>query len=717
MLHAARTRVLAQLAIVVVAAGVGLVASAPAAPAKPAPATSTAGRPGHDHGDTGLPVARPRPGKAKPLPRKAGAVPLKRNSRAVRSNRANVRAMVEGTDSVRLRALVVAVDAEDFGVATWTSTLDRVGAAYDVLHARTAPLTAATLIGADGVGNYNAILLTNGMLLYAEGGGFFTALDTAEWNLLWAYERDYGVRQASLYNSYGTWPENYCLTGFSEGGVGATPLPADLTPAGAEVFDYLKPTAQIPIVESYVYRTRIAAGCAADPVLTSGDDVLGVRTTSPDGRERLALTFTSNQYLLQAELLVYGVFRWASRGLHLGEQRHFLNVDIDDWFNSADHLYPDGHIETDPGFRVSGHDTYNLHLRQDALRAEHTSATDFTLSLAYNGGDADMTAGTTCAPDGDEETLTATSRCLAAEFRWLNHTVTHQELNLTDFAVSRAELADNFTIGATLGLPTAANVVKTGEYSGLGVYHPDPDNDTDPPTDYGLGASNANLLAAAQDLDVRYLHGNMSFASHVPSCFNCAVVHPLNNDVLIVPDWPTNVAYHTTTPEEETVFYNSFYGPDGRFPYWPTNLTYEQILDYEAGLALSRMATGSAYTHTFHIANVRDYAGGRTLTTDWVDRVLDKYDGYYQVPVLSPDWPALGVYAEARTGHFAAMTAGTSAVYDRVAGTLAVTSPAAGTVTLSGAQTPQSQAYGPEVSAPVSVTAGGTVVVTAAPRS
>ena len=57
-------------------------------------------------------------------------------------------------------------------------------------------------------------------------------------------------------------------------------------------------------------------------MLTAGTDVLGVKATSADGRERLALNFTSNQYLMQAHLLAYGLFRWASRGLFLGEQRH-----------------------------------------------------------------------------------------------------------------------------------------------------------------------------------------------------------------------------------------------------------------------------------------------------------------------------------------------------------------------------------------------------------
>jgi hypothetical protein len=718
MAHPARVRTpLARLLILMVVASTGLVASATASPATPLrPIRAPQSVPGL------APVANPvvPPGKA--LPRKAGAVRVNQRLK-ISPPAAGPRKQVgsalaaAATDAVQLRALVLAVDADDWGVATWRATLERVGAAYDVLYTRTTALQPGTLVRPDGVGRYNAVLLTSSMLLYSENGSFLSGLDADEWNRLWAYERDYGVRQATLYASYGTWPENYCLNGFSEGGVGDTPLPANLTATGAQVFDYLRANAQVPILQSYVYRTRIAAGCAADPVLTAGGDVLGVRTTSTDGRERMALTFTSNQYLLQAHLLTYGLFRWASRGMHFGERRHFLNVDVDDWFNAADHLYPDGHIETDPGFRVSGHDVYNLAQRQSQVRAEHPSASAFAMALAYNGGDADLGAGTTCSPNGGVNTLTATSRCLRAQFRWLNHTLTHQEMNFTDLATSRAEIADNRAVATTLGLADTPTVLKTGEYSGLGVYHPDPNNDTDPPTDFGLNASNPNLLQAAKELGVRYLHGNMSFASHLPSCFNCAVVHPMEPQVLLVPDWPTNVAYHTTTPEEETYFYNSFYGPNGRFPYWSRNLTYEEILDYEAGLALSRMATGSAYTHTFHIANVRDYGGGRTLVTDWVDRVLDKYDALYQVPVRSPNWPSLGAYTEARNGHFAQLAGGVTAVYDRVAGTVAVSSAQAGAVTVSGVNTPQSQTYGTERSAPVNLTAGSTVTVPGAPRA
>lgn len=682
-------------------------------------------------------TARQPVGEPEPLPRKQGSVPLRRTelfaadadqggSTASSDTRSvapptstesgpSATLSTAATSKVALRALIVATDENDYGLPTWKSTLDRVGAAYDVLLTRTSPLTAESLVRPDGVGRYDAILLTNSGLLYEENGGYVSGFTADEWNLLWAYERDYAVRQAVLYGSHGTWPEDYCLQAGSEGPVGGTALKTALTTAGAGIFDYLKPSAQVPLVESYVYRTAVRSDCSATPVLQAGDDTVGVLSPSVDGRERLMLTFTSNQYLLQSDLLVYGLFRWASRGLHLGEQRHYLHVDVDDWFNSADHYYPDGHIESDPGYQMSGHDAYNVHLRQQALRQQYPLASTFTLAMAYNGGDANLNAGNRCYPNGGTGRLTATTRCLANEFRWINHTLTHPEMNFTDYATSRAEIADNLAVAQKLGLPVDDSVLKTGEYSGLGVYHPDPNNDTDPPTDYGLDASNPEFLRAARDLGVRYLHGNMSFASHRPTCFNCGTQHPMEPSVTVVPDWPTNIAYHTTTPAEQTAFYNSFYGPDGKFPYWPTNLTYSQMLSAETDVALSHMSSGSLYTHTFHIANLRDYGNGRTLLTDWLDSVLGKYSSYYAVPVLNLDWPALARQAVSRNGHFAQLAVGVDAVYDRATNTVTVTSPEAGTITVSGARTADATSYGSEVSAPVALRAGQPVEIAASP--
>ena len=198
---------------------------------------------------------------------------------------------------------------------------------------------------------------------------------------------------------------------------------------------------------------------------------------------------------MQTNLLAYGLFRWASRGLYLGEQRHYLKVDVDDWFNSADHYFPDGHIESDPGFQISGHDAYNLNVRQTALRDSYPLASAFTLNLAFNAGDANMAAGTTCSPNGGIEHAHRDEPLPAQQLPVDQPHLTHPEMNFTYYATSAAEITQNRTAAATLGLVQPNDVLKTGEYSGLGVYNPDPNNDVDPPTDFGLGASNVDVAA------------------------------------------------------------------------------------------------------------------------------------------------------------------------------------------------------------------------------
>ncbi|MEU4543982.1 hypothetical protein [Nonomuraea dietziae] len=644
-------------------------------------------------------VARPRPEKARPLP--------KANLRAVEvEQESSARATASGR--VALRALVIAVDGADFGLDTWKAALDRAGMPYDVVESRSQSLPP--LVRPDGTGAYNAILLTNGSLLHPGGDGYVSGLDPEEWNALWAYERDHGVRQVSLYTAHGAFPEDYCLRPGSEGGIGATPVNATLTPAGAAVFDQLKGT--VPIRQSYVYRSVVQQGCQAEPILTSGSDVLGVRSTSPDGRERMALTFTSNQYLPQADLLTPGLLRWATRGVMLGERRHYLNVDVDDWFSHTDHLRTDGTIDSAPGFRISRNDAEATYNQQQSFRANNPLAANFRLALAYNGEGANPGAPKSClltllSPDP----LTSYSRCRASAFTWINHTFTHPKMNFTDYQTSYNEIADNLTRAQQLGLSVDRTVLKTGEYSGLGVYHPDPANDIDPPTDHGLAASNPDLLQAAKAAGVKYLHGNMSFGSHRPSCFNCGTRHPLQPELLVVPDWPTNVAYHVTTRAEQTLFYNSYYGPRGRFPYWPADQTYGQILHHESEVGLQHVMSGSVYAHTFHQGNLR---GTPNLVFDWVNAVMNKYKGLYKVPVLTPTWTELAAYVEARGAHFAALP-GVDAVLDRQAGTVTLTSPTAGSVFVTHAGAGGTP-YGTDRIARVTLSAGTPVTLPASVR-
>ncbi len=637
-----------------------------------------------------------------PLPKKDGPIPVT----------GGVSAQAVG-DQVQLKFLIIALDSNDFGLPTWKAVLDQIGAPYDVLLAQSTPLTSSNLVDTNNSGKYNAILLTNNSLLYPDPGGsgnYLSAFDATEWNTLWNYERTYKVRQVSLYTSYGTFPEDYCLRPISEGN---SPLNATLTSTGAPIFNELKSTAVIPITNSYIYSNSIATGttctgASATSILTSGSSVLGVISPTTDGRQRMALTFTTNQYLLQNDLLTYSLLRWASRGLFIGERKHYLNVDVDDWFNTADERNPDGTF-VPGGWAMDDTDALSTYQLQASMRTKYpalnSSGFQFTVNMAYNGDGADLTApsnGTSGATGcnltlASPDPLTSTTRCLRNDFRFINHTLTHLKMNdplIATAPVVRTEIRNNLTIGSTLGLRvTDSTVLKTGEYSGLGVYNPNVNDDINPPTDFGLLASNINLLTEATAAGIKYLHGNMSFVSHQPSCYNCGIYHPLQTNLLIVPDWPTNIAYLATKQDEEVSIYNCFFSFSGSptsgtcafgtLRTFATDQTYSQIIENETAIALANLARGSAYAYTFHIANLRQYQTNKNLLFDWVDRLAARYSSYFSATLRTLAWNNLGAYVAWKTSHFA-LKPGVKAVWDRVLNTVTVSSPTAGTLYISG---------------------------------
>jgi hypothetical protein len=401
----------------------------------------------------------------------------------------------------------------------------------------------------------------------------------------------------------------------------------------------------------------------------SGDDVLGVLSGTADGRERIAVTVVLGPDQLVTDLLAYGLVRWATRGLFLGEERQWLNVDVDDWFLTTLRKDTDGTTES---YRLTGPEVAAVARQQEALRERYPAAAGFTLNLAFNGSLLDPKAPPKCAAGGPSDSLSSYSRCLVGDFRWINHTMRHPPLNTTPYDVTRAEIADNLAVAAAAGIPVPPTVLKTPEYSGLGVYSDTPGDDT--LVDHGLAGSNKEFLRAASDLGVKYLHGNMSFDSHRPTCANCGIHHPLARDLFLVPDWPTNIAFEATTPQEETALYNAEYGVHGTLDSRiGVDRTYKQIIDTEADVAFRHITSGSIYSHTLHQGNLHEYAPGRTLAFDWLDATLARYDAYYTVPLGNPEWTELAAYVEARTAHFAELRARRDAVWDRAHRTVTYT--------------------------------------------
>ena len=585
-------------------------------------------------------------------------------------------------NKVAMKVLILSSGPGDFGIAQAQAMLQEAGVPYTVLDASQEALTMDRLVGPAGVGRYQGVILTSSNLLMApDAAGLVpSALDSTEWATLFEYEKAFRVRQVALYGSPGTVPEDYGLRSVPGAETSTTVLRP--TTAGRSVFNDLTGN-PIDVRYAYTYPSQVVpvSGVTTTPLLTDANGRVLAATSVADGRERLILTSAQSPYLRHSQFLSYGLVKWLTKGVHLGEHRRFLQVDIDDWFQSGAHYNPSTGGLYDKEFRISGYDALSVADQQSEIRWNYPVARDFRYAIAFNGGGASRDAGTLCTSlllGLARDSLTSVSKCQTDTFDWVNHTKDHIRMDVMDYPTANSQIGQNFAIAQQLGLKVSRKSLVTGEHSGLGNMDPTdsgPDDETLNKVDLGLGRSNPNMLQAASANGVRYIASDHSVRSQWDqSCLTCGVPHPLNPGVFLVPRWPNGVAYHVTTPAEATAFYNSIYGPQGKFPYWPKNFTYSEFLNNESDIALNHVLDGGAFPHYMHQPNLRQYTYGKSLASDWIRALLDKYSKYSTLPLTTLPWDDLGAYLEKRTTEEKAKAAGTvSAVYDQSLGTVAIT--------------------------------------------
>lgn len=555
------------------------------------------------------------------------------------------------TSLVQLRVLVLHTGTGDFGLSAARALLRQNGIPFTELDTTTTTLTPEQLRNSLGVGLYSGVILTSNALAVPDSSGaYVSALNADEWNTLFSYERAFRVRQLALFGYPQTAPEDYGLRAVPGAENASTDV--TVTPEGQNVFRDLT-AAPIPVRYAFNYPTQLTPvpGVSTTPLLRDpAGNILAATSTAADGRERLILTAAENPDLLHTQLLGYGLMQWLTRGVHLGEYRRFLQVDVDDWFNASDVFDPaTGQIQP-AAYRLGAQDALSLRDQQSAIRAEFPLARNFRLAQAFNGFRADPAAPNTCAPgSGVQDSLSAVTKCIAGSFDWVNHTRDHFLMDTMNNADSLTEIQSNFQIGAQMGLPMSRQAFVTPEHSGLGWYSPAPGT---PKQDYGLQAGNAEMLRAAQDAGIRYVASNHSVPSQWnPNCPNCGVISPLNPNVLLVPRWPNNVGYDTTTPAEAAGRYNAVYGPRGTAPYYDHDLSYQEFLDSESRLGVMHVLNGTAWPTYMHVGNQRQYAPGRSLVTDWVRALLSDYSRYSTLPLNTLKWDDLGAYVAGRTAY------------------------------------------------------------------
>ena len=484
--------------------------------------------------------------------------------------------------------------------------------------------------------------------------------DAAEATALADYERRFGVRQLDAYvypnAAVGLNPPGYA--GSLDG------VTANVTATGlGGAFRYLKgpvpfEDAAAGVSESYGYLADPVAddpaqGTSFQPYLTATANgvtgtLAGVYTH--DGREEMELSFAADAAQPQFQEIGHGLITWLTKGVHLGYDRNYFDVHVDDVFLGDSRWSTDGNCTpgedcpggvTTPDIRMTADDVSRLTSWQD----EH----DFTLDMVFNGGGSDD-----AVEDNGSDPLTDAFVAHKSAFRWVNHTYDHAFLGceqdtsvrpwkcVTDASgapvyASRAdieqEITKNAQWAAAKGIDTPAGELVTGEHSGLLIQPQQPDD-------------NPNLAPALASTGVTWLASDASRGAAQRT------VGPART----VPRHPLDVFFNVATPEEEVDEYNWIYtsradGGSGICEDNPETVTCISPLDPATGyasyiipvnarIAMSHILGNDPRPHYVHQANL---AEGRILYP-LLDRVLADYRALFadDAPLVQDRMSALG---------------------------------------------------------------------------
>jgi len=407
---------------------------------------------------------------------------------------------------IDLKVLLLGASSTQSDFEDWQAALQREGVPFDAIitSAGHTPITASTLSTtlADGTpeGKYEAIIVANGDLTDCSVGPCVSNVAQPEWDAIEQYEKTFNIREVTgdVYPSasYGLNAPNALGSGTLDGVSGT------LTADGQNVFSYLKPTASItmgPVGTTAPATTTTTYGYEATPISSTNFDTLvagpngsafvGIYTHN-DGVEDLVETYAQNQYLLQDQLLRHGVIAWVTRGVYLGDQRNYVETEIDDTFLADDVWNATTHsTDTNPS------DAIEESASDIDYAASWSHANNFRLDMVFNGGGVTQTSGGSALLSAFKATDPNTGKPYTDSFGWVNHTWDHPKLDEGCASTNyiEAEVNENngwatSTLGLTKGTDPAqalgyvnSEAVVTGEHSGLANLAPGVPGTVDPP--------------------------------------------------------------------------------------------------------------------------------------------------------------------------------------------------------------------------------------------
>jgi hypothetical protein len=393
---------------------------------------------------------------------------------------------IRPTQRIDVKVLLISADGTEPGFGAWKAELAREGVPYDAFVAYSGSTRAATLTD-DKLANYgedhakyDAVILSTGDLGHnvANPGGttsYVSALTDAEWERLARFERTFGIRQLSDYTAPTPAHGLNTVGGATQDGLSGT-----LTAAGRAAFPYLKGTVPIAnddptVAEAFGYQATATSTQNWQTLLAGPNNsaYLGIYTHPDDGREEMVMTVASNENQSHAQLLRHGLLNWVTRGVFLGYQRNYLELQVDDLFLGDDAWDPAAHATSyDPA-------TASRMTTADLAQARAWSQTHgVRLDFAFNGGGSVAYA----AEHGSDPLAAAFADAATRNgFGYINHTYDHPNMDCSTSQFIAKEINDNKAWAQQHGIPLDATEVVTGEHSGLANSRPGNPGTIDPP--------------------------------------------------------------------------------------------------------------------------------------------------------------------------------------------------------------------------------------------
>ncbi|OLB78487.1 MAG: hypothetical protein AUI14_13105 [Actinobacteria bacterium 13_2_20CM_2_71_6] len=518
--------------------------------------------------------------------------------------------------------------------------------------------------------------------------------DPAELTALADYERHFGIRQVDSY----LYPSvNVGLNPpFYAGQLDGITAAANATgTAAAGPFRYLRGPVPFEdndktVAESYGFPAQPLTGAPFIPLVTGpppGGGASGVLIGQydGDGRSQLVITFSYNSAQQQFGLLAHGIVTWMTRGVHLGHDRQYFSVNVDDVFLPDARWSVTGNCtpgedctggQTTPDIRMKPVDVIEAYTWQQ----NH----NFTFDFMFNGfGSVEAAQQSLLGID----LLTTVLVTFRGNFRWTNHTYAHEFLGCvqdltvrpwrctTDPATGavvwvpqstiQQQISDNLAFASAHGLPVDRTELVTGEHSGMRILPQQPDD-------------NPNLAPAVAATGVKWLGSD-----HSRDPGQRAI-----GPALTVSRYPMNVYFNVARVAEEVDEYNWIYtsranGGSGICEDNPATTTCitplsangyaTYIVPLETRIALSHILGNDPRPHYVHQSNLTE---GQILYP-LLNSMLSGYRNLFaaNAPIVCERLSANGETLRRQAAWAAAVQAGTVGGYVRD-GVVTITAPA-----------------------------------------